>query len=1125
MYPFPMAHRTPCSRLPFFFSLALFAAPLMAVHPDETRGIEPEQDLLGGRPFGKPDVAVNDAPFATATALVVEKAGANYWDRQSAVSLPEAITKGDTLLVVFYMRCTDSDGANKLGAARILVEQTGTWKNILDKRVTVGRTWTRFAYALTSPMDLPARTVNLAVQAGTLRQTLEIGGVAALRFPSSVKPESLTGTDEDAPLSLRKVANMAYADAVAGDGKGGWSDQGPENDLAGFPGGRLEFMGIRFDTLPVKGPEDPAVITFKSRHLQSGLGASEAALFPPEQARANQLYLLHTTCWAGKTGDAVGTVTVLFEDGREKSFDVRQGRDVADWWRPIGQSNGLPVWSKPNRSEKVGLYLSRFDLGPRPSRIRRVTLATAGASIWIVVGATLSTKALSFDMPPWTAEAGKAWKAVAMDDLVVQPGSALDFSAMVDGGPAGRFGRVRLNDAGKMVFEKDPNRILRFFGASIDGGVVTRDGANPTKEDIDRWCQAVRLQGYNLARPHFLDHFLMQGAKADLEWDEARLDLFWYMVHALKTNGIYLYLDAMTSWAGYLKGSGWGSSPKTHDLKTRMYFDPAARSNWILGVRRLFTTVNPYTGTTLASDPQVAVIVFLNEQEINQLGSVRTPWTRWLEARYTNRENLARAWTDGKGRTFLAPDETFATVPWIPGEPGPRGVDAGLFLYELNRDMARWFHDEIRAMGYSGLVSQFDCYKDLAYSSVRGHLPTVSMHAYHAHPNGYDQKGATVDQESSLSDAAGWFRSMAGTRYLDRPFLVTEYGHVFWNRTRREEGFVVGAYGALQGYDTLMAHAGVVKLSGGRPIAPFRCGIDPVARAAQVVASLLYHRGDVAPAPHRYAVELSASRIFGGAETPTLANKTLGGEHTRLALVTGLGLTAPHLKPMDPVGRVKVDGTLDLSGTASVENTTFASRTVEGAASPFSAQDFLETLKAKGLLPKANRTQVAKGIFESETGEILLDKGRQEIHVVTPRFAGAALRSNAALDLGPLRIQGTTVDSAVAVASLDGKALSQSGRLLLVLITDALNEGMTFDSPERVRLEKIGGPVTLLETTVARLRLRHDHPATLKLTALSMNGARGAAIPVTVDGNDLVLTIDTAALPGGPTVFFELAGD
>ena len=51
------------------------------------------------------------------------------------------------------------------------------------------------------------------------------------------------------PLDLRAALNFGFADEVAGDGKGGWSDQGAENDLRQLPTGRLTCDNVSFEVV------------------------------------------------------------------------------------------------------------------------------------------------------------------------------------------------------------------------------------------------------------------------------------------------------------------------------------------------------------------------------------------------------------------------------------------------------------------------------------------------------------------------------------------------------------------------------------------------------------------------------------------------------------------------------------------------------------------------------------------------------------------------------------------------------------------------------------------------------------------------------------------------------------
>jgi len=111
------------------------------------------------------------------------------------------------------------------------------------------------------------------------------------------------------------------------------------------------------------------------------------------------------------------------------------------------------------------------------------------------------------------------------------------------------------------------------------------------------------------------------------------------------------------------------------------------------------------------------------------------------------------------------------------------------------------------------LVAPLD--RDRRHAVPRNLTDVVSMHGYHDHPTNFISPGSRLLQTSSLADSVKWLRGMASTRLSDRPFFITEYGHVFWNRYRYEEGLVVGAYSALQDYDGLMAHAEPVLVAPG----------------------------------------------------------------------------------------------------------------------------------------------------------------------------------------------------------------------------------------------------------------------------------------------------------------------
>ena len=62
------------------------------------------------------------------------------------------------------------------------------------------------------------------------------------------------------PIPLGDAANVPLVDDIAGDGIGGWTDQGAENSLSGFPSGKVTFEGLPFVIPP---GESNAAVAFQ----------------------------------------------------------------------------------------------------------------------------------------------------------------------------------------------------------------------------------------------------------------------------------------------------------------------------------------------------------------------------------------------------------------------------------------------------------------------------------------------------------------------------------------------------------------------------------------------------------------------------------------------------------------------------------------------------------------------------------------------------------------------------------------------------------------------------------------------------------------------------------------------
>jgi hypothetical protein len=750
-------------------------------------------------------------------------------------------------------------------------------------------------------------------------------------------------------------------------------------------------------------------------------------------------------------------------------------------------------------------------------------------AVCAMIGFILDGRGAETNSSNWSATENAEWRPLDAPSTSIVAGSALDMSRLIEV-PAGRHGRVVLGKSGRFVFEKKPGQRAVFFGCSIAPHEILGRSCT-TKPAIRAWAESVRRQGYNMVRPHFLDHYLTGESKTDLVFDPEALDRFDYMVACLKDNGIYLYLDAMTSWRGYKAVPGWSPQAKEARFKSRIFFDEAVREHWKTGVGQLLHHMNPYTKTRLVDDPVVAFVLYFNEQNLNFYRGIdegfTAPWRAWLKKKYGTTETFRAAWINAAGKCLLADDVTLDTVPlFTPNhlwQSDPRARDVGLFVDDLHVELLDWFNKTIRELGYTGLVTHYDWLNHLGIQALRNRVPVISMHGYHAHPSDFVSKGSKISQESAVAAANRLFNSMATTRYGNRPFLVTEYGQVFWNRYRYEEGLLIGAYAAFQDWDGLMAHASPVVPRIDSAIRPFWVGHDPVGRASQVVAGFAYMRRDVTPSPHYVEFPLQSAHVFDAVQHA----RAVSADQAKLSLLTGVGLAStgkqlPHgLQPRRPDLRLPVFGT---SETLVKE---FFSEVIEGTGDDKRLTGAVGLLKKAGLLKPGNRTDSAKGIFESDTGQLLLNAPSHQLRVVTPLLEGACIDPAIASErvaLGQLTIDSTSIPAAVTAIAVDGRPLAESRRILIVYATDALNSGMTFETPKRETLVEPGKLPVLLRTGRLKASLGGRHVAGMKLWALGLDGSRQEAVGTVANGDTLSIIIDTSRLKTA-TPFFEAVAE
>lgn len=740
---------------------------------------------------------------------------------------------------------------------------------------------------------------------------------------------------------------------------------------------------------------------------------------------------------------------------------------------------------------------------------------------------------------PWTPTEAEGWKPIEQRDLRVKPGSALDFSFLVEPGPAGKHGEVIINRKGELAFADRPDVPVRFFCCDEVMDVFPYK----TQEEIDAYADEVVRAGYNMYRPHFLDNWLMRGSSEDLKLNPEKLEIWDRLQAALKKRGVYLYFDATTSWLMFSHIPFW--APEAKNVPNRgvaICWEESAREHWKTGVTNLLTRVNPHTGMALKDDPQMAILQTRNESTLAfrlTLSRTRSPaldtlatthFRKWLAAKYKDTQTLRKAWTvaaDGKETSYLQEGVTLQTVAFPdPQGRGPDTRDLYLFFLESEREAFLWQREQVRALGVKCPVLDFNIMLNTYIQIVRDSMEMTDNHAYHAHPTSFDSPGSKMDPESCVVKYASSYIPLVGSRQVGRPAVCSEWGHPFWHPWRgAEAGLIMPAYASLQGWQMLGQHAHAVRLAYDRTTKPFYINSDPVNKAVERMSALLYGRGDVETSPHLIQANIDAKQAEAGKVS---LREGLPEYLTRLGLLARFGTMVKGAPNSAPRGDVRADVEFNHIGWGSRIEISEGAQTV--VVDPNNEQKDVmakqvSVLRAKGILPPTNRTDPAQGLYESDTGQILLNSRQRQIHVDTPRSQGASLpEEKPEIQLTNLSARSLGTRMGVFLSAIDQKPIAQSGRLLLMVTTDALNSKMQFEGPDRRTLVNLGAMPMLVKTGQVEVTISNANAAKLKAWALDVTGKRTGEIATqATEPGKLAMKIDTAALTDGPAIYFELA--
>ena len=808
----------------------------------------------------------------------------------------------------------------------------------------------------------------------------------------------------------------------------------------------------------------------------------------------------------------------------ENKFTMNEAKDVligcaADWYFRAFLNGELiySTWQQGNIHEKRSTGDHIFILPCKKGQnVLRIEVA-AGSKGWKFFWGT--------PMPPpepLRFNSKNGYKPVDMGNYAIAPGSVLDLSHLIPA-PAGKAGRVKIN-RGRLSLENDP-AVFRLYGYSSS---IPRFywGRSVSDEEFTRYARelarATRAQGYNCFRLHGFDEWIMTDSGEALKPGRF-LDRWDRLTAEMKKEGIYVQL-VIFSFGLYEPFNRYQEVWKRRNMhKARMFLGAKwERQRFQDAVRFLMEHVNPYTGLAWKDDPVVASVEFYNEQTMairtfaaqrhnfpEDYKMILSRWSDFLKKRYQNVPDSKRPVEIRGGKIDTPP------VPGV--NHSALANDYALFWYETICANNRWCETILRGNGFKGIVDNVIEPNLNVLAANWATLPVADGHTYLGFPSNWDKPGSQLSVMSSpIAASASFFRRINSSRMAGRPFFCGEYNHSFWNPWQYELPLGFIAYGAFADWSCMTIHEEAVLLA--PPPNPachiFSVGVNPVLRCGQFLGSLLFLRGDVAPAKHKIRWNIPAKWLWKNGNS----NFTFSDMQSRLGLIAETGIFFEDIKPYAPLPAEKPALTLTMKSVGkSVVHEWHTSLAKEEKGEKELAENIARLRKA-GIISKENITDPVKGIYQTDTGEITLDAGKKQIRLITPATEAATLLGGSSVKLKNLAVS-SSVNALAAASAMDNKTLADSRKIVLCYATRAVNSGMTLE-PDGETMRLWGGAPVLVQTGKLDVTLKTAAP--LQAWALRMDGTRSEKIPVKYQNGTLSLQIDTAKLTNGPTLFFEL---
>ena len=689
---------------------------------------------------------------------------------------------------------------------------------------------------------------------------------------------------------------------------------------------------------------------------------------------------------------------------------------------------------------------------------------------------------------------GEEWRPIRFNVTKIQKNSILDFEPVLNHHrPAGKYGFLKAKGE-YFEFEKLPGVRQRFFGVNICENCNV-----PTKEEAPRLAEAIARAGYNSVRFHHYENDLVdKNAPTSLEFDEEKLDRFFFLINEFKKRGIYMTIDLYCS-RNVKKGEIKNYTPRrAWNYRNAVYVHEGTYENFIAYCIRLFTRKNPYTGLAIANDPSFCFVSLLNENWVdvwrdNNSGGLGWKW----KEHYIN-------WCKKNG----VPKEKYT------GDIPMRKK----FLVEFQHDFWNRISKDVRKQGWKIPLTMQNNGFSPVLSYMRFDYDYTDQHFYVGHPviikgwrppvkishKGFmeifdlgtrdlprqEEKGVSLNTLQEVPHRGP--TKLFGSRTDGKPYTLTELRWCDPHRQRGEGGAFTGAIAGLQDWNGIYTFQwawGGTKFMGEGTGGFFCLYGDPVGYLSERMVHLLFLRGDVAASDVKATQLLPAKPI-------------------------DIDPKVEMLSPLTPSVGMVMKTSVHYKKPADADY-------VWDYASKRSADALAKKLEAgpvgkHGLFDRKNRR------FRSTTGELDLLANEGLFKVVTPKSEALVMQKASSVSGNLLAVKNHTPYTTCFASALDDKSLADSKRIIFMHLVNTGANNQKFVGKDWGILKSYGQLPHLVFRAQADISLKLSQGSAPTVYAVDLYGKRVGEMKSSWKNGTLSFHADTAGINNKAIMVYEI---